>query len=295
MEMSALGAVPPGRMFIRPRSATGDLVFFHIPKTGGTSLRKTLGEAFGAEACSGEFAQSYMTPEEAAALKKRKFICGHISRTDHLKYFRDRQVFTVLRQPIDRCLSWIRYVRSLALNELSAPIVVAAHNTPDDLDLIEHPEAQINLRNAMTRQLGGHLCDIPRDMEGTLANAKVTLHQCVWIGRREAFTRDIPDFAAVLGRPLAMQVSNVTPRRPKLADEGVKLLRRLEELNEFDCHLWNWVHWEIFHGKSHCYTIATEPKHTVSKRKAKAPRRHASTKAGVRPHKAVEKSRVPLD
>jgi hypothetical protein len=139
------------------------LVFIHIGKTSGTSLRAALSNAFGPGGCSEAFVQNYMTKDEAYRYNAFPAICGHISRADQLKRFPDRRVITVLREPIDRCLSFIHYVRSLEPE--AAPVAADAHRLPV-MELIDTEQAQHNLHNTMVRQLGGHMLDAPVGFPG---------------------------------------------------------------------------------------------------------------------------------
>ena len=100
-------------------SAFGDpianpgLVHIHIGKTSGTSLARSLASALGEGVCSPPFIQTFMNSDDANYYNSFRIIHGHISRSDQLKWFPERKVITILRDPIERGLSFIRYVRSL--------------------------------------------------------------------------------------------------------------------------------------------------------------------------------------
>jgi len=213
------------------------IVFIHIGKTAGTSLRHILEKAFGPGSCSEPFVQTYMTEADARQYRAIPIVCGHISRTDQLEWFSDRCVITVLREPIDRALSFIHYVR--ALQPEAARIAADAKRLPI-LDLIETEEAQRNLHNTMVRQLGGHILDEPTDFPALLENAKLALKEALWVGRQDRFDRDIERLNAILNEPLDTTRMNVTPERPAYGDEDPRVINRLYELNGYDLQLWRW-------------------------------------------------------
>ena len=221
------------------------LVYIHIGKTAGTSLRSSLEKAFGPDKCSQPFVQNYITADEAKGFDAFPAICGHISRADQLKWFPDRRVITVLRESIDRCLSFIYYVRSLAPE--AAPIAADAQRM-SVLKLIETEEAQRNLHNTMVRQLGGHMLDAPVDFPGLLEKAKETLREAFWVGRVETLPADLERFGTLLGCGLEIKRENVTEARPPIDAEDPRVLDRLHALNDYDFQLCRWWENEIRNG-----------------------------------------------
>lgn len=213
------------------------IVYLHIGKTGGTSLRLMLEHAFGQGSCSNPFVQSHMTQEEARKYDAYPVICGHISRSDQLKWFPNRQIITVLREPIDRCLSFIHYVRSLSPD--SSTVAADAHRL-SILELIETDEAQRNLHNTMVRQLGGHMLDEPTELSELLKKAKETLREALWVGRQGSMEADLRKLGAILGCDFTIVNANATPSRPSFAAENPQVLDRLYALNGYDLQLWDW-------------------------------------------------------
>lgn len=218
------------------------LVYIHIGKTAGTSLRIAMVDAFGPEFCSQPFVQNHMTADEAMAYNAFPAICGHISRADQLKWFPERRVITILREPIDRCLSFIHYVRSLKPE--AAQVAADAHRMPV-LDLIETEEAQRNLHNTMVRQLGGHMLDEPTNFPALLELAKETLRGALWVGLQGTMPNDLARLGTLLSRNLQMARENVTEARPSIDSEDPRVLNRLYCLNGYDLQLWHWWQREI--------------------------------------------------
>lgn len=211
-----------------------NLVYIHIGKTAGTSLRHTL-EAAGIS-CSPPFVQSHMGADEAARYEPFQAVCGHISRADQQRWFSDRRVITILREPIDRCLSFIHYVRGLPVE--AARVAADAKRLPI-LDMIETEDAQTNLHNTMVRQLGGHMLDPPAELPALLEAAKETLREALWVGRTEAL--DLAKLGGLLGCDLVPKRENVTEGRPPLETEDPRIIASLYELNGYDLQLWHWA------------------------------------------------------
>jgi hypothetical protein len=217
-------------------------LFIHIGKTAGTSLRSTISNSFGADACSPPFAQRWFSEVDFKYFDQFPFICGHISAVDCDTWFKDRTKITTLREPIDRCLSFLHYVKALPPH--SSQIAADAHGM-NMLDLIETNEGLINLNNTMVRQLGGHILDRSSNLDVLLERAKRTLRDCAWVGRHDRIGQSIASLERELGVSLQMQRDNVTENRPARAVERPEVISRLNALNQYDFELWRW-YCEVF-------------------------------------------------
>lgn len=213
----------------RPR-----LAFLHVPKTAGTSLRHALAGVAGET--SELFRAGRMTVEEARALDHFDVICGHMSRADQLAFFPDRQVITVLREPVERCVSWIKMVRK----DQSIPMVEFLHQAA----------SQRNLCNRMVRQLGGHILDDPENLDLMLENAKTTLKQAMWVGRQTELLTDLKLLWQKLGVWAPSLPRLNTARSPKdkpfLFDNSV--LELILSWNRHDSALWHWACANLFYS-----------------------------------------------
>lgn len=209
------------------------VLFLHIPKAAGTSLRNALIKTFGP--CPAPFGISRVSAAEAAAWAPYPLISGHMSRADQVRWFPDRRLFVVLREPIDRCISAIYYLRSIPAH--IGENVVAAQTLPV-IEFVDHPLGRRSLTNNMVRQLGGHVSDEvdASTLPSLLDRAKETLLQAEWVGFKETLARD---FARVSSAPIERE--NVTPNRPAWDDIPLEVIARLRELNVYDAQLWEWA------------------------------------------------------
>lgn len=214
------------------------LVHIHIGKTSGTSFAKSINDALGPDTCSPPFIQTRMTAEEAEGYARYPIVHGHISRADQRRWFPERGVLTILREPIDRGLSFIHYVRSL--DPRSSQVAYDASRL-DVLDLIETKDALENLDNTIVRQLGGHMLDRTGDPGALLEAAKATLREAVWVGFHQSIAADLARLGEILETDLRPSRENVTPNRRALVDEDSAVIERLHSLSAYDRELFAWA------------------------------------------------------
>lgn len=215
------------------------LIFLHIPKTAGTSLSTILGQSLGPHRLCEPFAATRIGEAEAISLERFDVISGHISRADQRRLFPHRRIITVLREPIDRCLSWIYYVRSL-----TTALGNEANSTSIGDFITTNEMARRNLYDRMVRQLGGHVLDEPVNPAELLDEAKRTLGEAFWVGQQEC----LADGLGALTRMdrafhggLQMVRANVTQVRPQIHDVAPELIAQLQSMNEYDTQLWVWA------------------------------------------------------
>jgi Sulfotransferase family len=93
-----------------PGSDRPKLVFLHMPKTGGTSLHRTIAAAFApGEICPERLGELHRYSAEELA--RYRFFSGHYDFDDIARIPGRKFVFTVLRPPKERVLSLYRFWR----------------------------------------------------------------------------------------------------------------------------------------------------------------------------------------
>jgi hypothetical protein len=143
--------------------------------------------------------------DEARSLEAYPVIAEHIRWTDVATFFPNHKVFTLLRDPVDRCLSVYGYFRQLThlrlvpldqirgLNNAEEATSLARQLDPEDFFRSEHPHLRQNLDNRMVWQLGyraavEHRHEIlPREV---LAMAQRNLKKLLFIGFYESLASD---------------------------------------------------------------------------------------------------------
>lgn len=214
-------------------------VFLHIPKTAGTSFRDALSRGFGDGAVSPAFPASLMSPSEVQALRHHRIVAGHISITDARRHFPGASLFTIVRDPIQRCLSWYYFARRITGNN-SPDVVAARTHDVEAFFALDDGITFRNIFNRQVRQLGDHVFNEEVDLDAALIRAQQTIEDCVWVGRQEHLVSDMerlgdvfPEMDGALPHPL-----NVTPNRPALPDISPSVVERIVESNRYDLELY---------------------------------------------------------
>lgn len=98
-------------------------IFIHIPKTAGTSLHSALIDR--GLITSPTFNANYLNSSTAISLNDYRCIYGHLSYMDGLKYFKNREYLTVLREPVERAISWYWYAKNNVVGNWSDDALMA--------------------------------------------------------------------------------------------------------------------------------------------------------------------------
>jgi hypothetical protein len=217
-----------------PVAAAGDrLLFLHIPKTAGTALRELFAAWFGEDRVTRNLAA---TPLREALVRhaRRDVICGHLT-TEHGDVLpSDRACVTVLRDPVDRFLSYFYFRKFDAAQSPIDPRVrqLELEAYVDSLGVPDRPE--LNLQTTMLYPLGTDAQSIV-PWDDRVAAAMRALDRFDHVGVQE----ELEDFACMLGARFgrsgdALRRANVTSRRQAAADVPARTRLRLQELLQYD-------------------------------------------------------------
>ena len=220
------------------------ILFLHLPKTAGTSLRHALQEAYGTEAVSPHVNACFLQNNDLELLNRFTFICGHLSFSDAHRLFPDAAIMTVVRNPIERCLSWYWYARSASIERIDdaefLDVQAAKHYEPETFFSLPSAVVFHNIHNRMTRQLGGHACDRHINLEAAFKQAQITLKQCIWIGRQDQLDHDLQRLSRLFPKlsNQAMPRINVTTNRSAASTLNKTIMEKIQTHNYFDHSLY---------------------------------------------------------
>jgi hypothetical protein len=222
-------------------------VFVHLPKTAGTSFHVALREALGAGAVSPSFIATHLSPADAERLDRYAIISGHISMADVRRYFPDRMILTILRDPVDRCLSWYYFARKGSTRAFASDFVEAKRRSIEDFFALDYKITYRNIFNRQVRQLGDHVLNVEADLGRATENAKDVLRSAVWVGRQESLAADLARLGQSLPElaDLTLPIINATGDRRAQDDLAPALIDRIRALNEYDMELYSFASRDI--------------------------------------------------
>ena len=211
------------------------LVFLHIPKAAGTSLRSVIRRNYPPHMVLA--VESYEDSSGAAEyLQRGGAVTGHLSLHTYRALNIDADAITVLRDPIERLISLYFYARRRGPQHRFAAHVgsfeaFAACGFED-------------VHNGMTRQLSGTATAPDAD---ALARAKHNLaHELVAFGTHDHFDESLLLFQQRFGwRTIYCARENAAKRRPAMGELDRNALRLVERNNELDAELWEFAQKEL--------------------------------------------------
>jgi hypothetical protein len=212
----------------RARAPRG-LVFVHVPKAGGTTLRRIIrrqypaGSIFDAPT-SPPFG---LPPADASGLR---VIQGHVPYGAHLHLPVRADYITMLREPVDRIVSLFYYIRGHREHSLHAEL---RRMSLADFVASGHPET----RNHQCRLVSGRLDDFT---SATLALARENLAtRFAVFGTEERFDESLLLFRRRLGwGSVFYQRENVTRVRPAVAELPEDVAEMICEASALDVALY---------------------------------------------------------
>ncbi len=222
------------------------LVFIHIPKTAGSTLRAIMQRQYRPEEIchihwdfdrNAPFAGFLGLPEQERA--RTKVLYGHIPFGVHRQIQRQTTYFTMLRDPVDRCISHYFHIRKLP-NHFH-------HKRAKELDLGEFVASGVfrEMDNGQVRQLTGAgglpfgTCT-PDLLDQAIANLEE--HFCV-VGLQERFDETLLLLRrAMRWRQLPLyQRRNVGKLRSHRDSFSPEVLGVVETHNALDQQLYDYV------------------------------------------------------
>ena len=228
------------------------LAFVHVPKTAGASITASL------QLCYADKTFPAMTTLDypcfdAAQLQAFRFYKGHAYRHDYERLPPGTRRFTVLRDPVARTISYVRYYRTLDANQMADPYMQEAVHLAktqsavefiysDSPFVIEHVRlGQVRqfLRAATLQQIG-HRQSLTRELRRRAIDDFLSAMEGFdFVLTREALALSFPLMVAQLGLPARcglLPQENVSSRTDEFDPADVR--RAVIDVNcgEFECY-----------------------------------------------------------
>jgi hypothetical protein len=237
------------------------LIFYHVPKTGGTTMGHILADCFPGD----QHFNSYMgTPASALSIDSRAMIAekynllsdeakrscrciiGHVPMGIHTLFDRPAKYFTILRHPVDRVVSQFYFSRP-------------KNHLIKDMTLEQYMDRRLGLDpfDHQVRLLSGcEELDGPWGFDGKPVPAAPVEDRHLQIAKRnieERFITAAPleEFSSVVVllrrlygwslRNCLYEVKNVTPQRPQIDELSRATRKRIEDSNQYDMELYEWT------------------------------------------------------
>jgi hypothetical protein len=246
--------------------ANKKLIFLHIPKTAGSTLRKIINQQYGVdEILKCYYHKQGVTLQEAVrdmkALPKEqaaeiKIILGHVGFGLHEHLPWPCAYFTMLRDPVERVISGYYHILRDNTHKFQAQVQTMSLKEYVSSDLLRSEAARINAVNAMdnaqTRLLSGSV------VHAELSGTEVNYGECtgemldlairnlkkdfVAVGISERFDESLMLLKKALAWSSIYYVkANVGWNRASREDVSKDTLRCIEKYNELDIELYRYA------------------------------------------------------
>jgi hypothetical protein len=239
-----MSAHQPAAMTLE-RQARQHLIYLHIPKAGGSTLKATLGRFYR----DGEVFQIVRPHRETTAAfinlpeEKRasiRLLAGHMPFGLHVHFPRPSAYITLVRDPVERVVSHYHFVRRSSRHLM--------HEKLKNLTLEEYVSSGVltEMDNGQVRLLSGHDDDIPfgECTSDLLDQAKRNLLDHFLVaGLTERFDESLLLMRRRLGWTTLpfYRRENVAARRTRVDELAASTIALINRHNELDRALYQWA------------------------------------------------------
>lgn len=225
--------------FLRQRPSPQKMIIFaHMPKAAGISLRETMKMQYGGDKVheiyplNKEEALYKLETMPLAEILNKRVITGHEVWNLHQWVPIPFLYITVLRHPVDRVISLYFFIRALPSHRLHQKL------TEKNLSIeefLEWDEGSRGVRNLQARLLAHEHPYEEQNLDVVFHAAKEHLEKYFIVGLTEQYKQSLEMFSQIFHWSNAQEThDNVTTNRPKQIEIAPHIIKKIEELNQVD-------------------------------------------------------------
>ena len=226
------------------------LIYLHIPKTGGTTLRDIIYRQYPSKNIltipTLNESKSIINNLSRNREKQLDIIQGHLQHGIHESLEKNIKYFTIIREPIKRVLSTYYYIISQPNNPQNLS------NNKNTMSIYEYINSGINpfLINGQTQLIAGKKCSINDPLiksNELLTMAKDNINKnFIFTGTTEQFDESILLLKRILNwKSPYYSRANRTKNKPDYSKIEAEIRGFIEDHNQLDIDLYNYVNKSI--------------------------------------------------
>ncbi|UOE53086.1 sulfotransferase family 2 domain-containing protein [Bacillus sp. CMF12] len=211
------------------------LIFMHIPKTGGMTLKRIIKRQYPDIKILKDITDGKTSEfKKIVSEKEIQFVFGHLSFGLHMHTSKPCTYVTMMREPIDRVISMYYYV----IGKKDHPL----HDIVKDLlieEFIDHPDLKVHTNNMQTKRVLGKNSLSPSDLKQAKQNLEE--HFSV-IGITEMFDDSVALMKQKFNwNDISYVRKNQTKKRLSKEEIDPIIINKIKANNELDIQLYNWA------------------------------------------------------
>ena len=223
------------------------VIFLHIPKAGGSTLRSVLKRLYSKKEIflirslkKNKYTNAFIQLP-AAEKENISLLMGHMEYGLH-EHFPNSKYISMVRNPVNRAISNYYFVLQSPYHPLNKKLV------KENISLFDYIDQDINrqLDNGMTRDLSGVGWKVDKCTPEMLALAKENIqNNFLLVGTMERFDESLLLLKKYLNweeYPCYVRMNTNKKNREEPSKEVIELLK---EKNQFDLDLYHWVTAEL--------------------------------------------------
>lgn len=225
------------------------IIILHIPKTAGTSLRKLVQRNYKKEECFFVYTRNsrFQTVDDFMELDqgkkgRLKIIMGHLPFNPHLYAGMDPVYVTILRDPVERVISYYNHVMTRKDGWTSRNVSLLKYlEESDDLQLWNHQTRILSGLNEVVVN-SGHLEAAKNNLE----------NHFIFAGLSEMYAESIARLSALLNwSDTTIFRENTSKGRHGAGYYSKSEIQRIADMNQYDIELYNHVKAGFLSPSSH--------------------------------------------